>query len=501
MPSTSLWMDVDVFPGAPPLTKDIQCDVAIVGSGIAGLSTAYEIAGRGRSIIVIDRGKICGGMTARTSAHLAPLCDDLMSEMKRLRGLDLARTFYESQAAAVDRIEAIARSEDIDCDFRRLDGYLFQGNGMPADVIDEELDVLREIGAPVERIVGVPLSGAEKRHALRYKRQATFHPLKYLAGVALASARRGVRFFADSPVLDVHEENGAVTLRTERAVIRAAHAVIATNASIGDRVVLHTKTAPYRTYVVAFALPRRALPDALYWDTEDPYHYVRIQPGGTGEDDFLLVGGEDHKSGEADDAEARFERLERWIRPFVPKLGAVTHRWSGQVLDTVDYAGFIGRNPGTEFTYVAAGDSGQGLTHGVMGAMLNTGLIVDGKSPWAECYAPDRVPLKAAKNFILENVTAIKNLAEYAGHGEIDSIDALAPGQGAILRQGLKKIAAYRDEDGQVSMYSASCTHVGCHLHFNSFERCWDCPCHGSIFDTAGEVLNAPAVTRLSPSK
>jgi glycine/D-amino acid oxidase-like deaminating enzyme/nitrite reductase/ring-hydroxylating ferredoxin subunit len=497
MASTSLWMDVDVFPEAEALSDDVQCDVAIVGSGIAGLSTAYEVAQRDRSVIVIDRGSICGGMTARTSAHLAPLCDDLMSEMKRLRGLELSRIFYQSQAAAVDRIEAIQKQEGIDCDFRRLDGYLFQGNGMPADVLDEELDVLTEIGAPVDRITSVPLLGTEKRPALRYPRQATFHPLKYLAGVAAACAQKGVRFFANSPVLDVHEENGAVTLRTERAVVRAAYAVVATNASIADRVVLHTKTAPYRTYVLAFALPKGALADALYWDTEDPYHYVRIQPAGKGANDFLLVGGEDHKSGESDDADERFRRLERWIKRFLPKLGPVTHRWSGQVLDTIDYAGFIGRNPGTEFTYVAAGDSGQGLTHGVMGAMLNAGLIVDGKSAWAECYAPDRVPFRAARNFLTENVTAIRNFAEYALPGEIESADALKPGQGAIVREGLKKVAAYRDRQGELTLRSATCTHVGCHLHWNSFEQCWDCPCHGSIFDTEGRPINAPAIAPL----
>jgi glycine/D-amino acid oxidase-like deaminating enzyme/nitrite reductase/ring-hydroxylating ferredoxin subunit len=491
-------MDLDVFPDAPSLNTNIECDVAIVGSGIAGLSTAYEIAGRDRSVVVIDCRKICGGMTARTSAHLAPLCDDLMSETKRLRGLDLARTFYESQAAAVDRIESLQKQERIDCDFRRLDGYLFQGNGMPADVLDDELDVLREIGAPVHRIVGVPFAGADKRHALRYPRQATFHPLKYLAGIAAACARRGVRLFANSPVLEVHGENGGVTLRTERAVIRAGHAVVATNASIVDRVEPHTKTAPYRTYVVAFSLPRGALPDGLYWDTEDPYHYVRIQPGERGRNDFLLVGGEDHKSGEADDAEARFVRLEKWIRPLIPKLGAVTHRWSGQVLDTIDYAGFVGRHPGMEFTYVAAGDSGQGLTHGVMGAMLNASLVVDGESPWAACYAPDRVPLRAAKNFLTENVTAIKNFTEYVAPGEIASVDELNPGQGAILRSGLQKIAAYKNDKGEVALRSAACTHVGCHLHWNSFERCWDCPCHGSIFDTDGKPLNAPAISPLS---
>ena len=215
--------------------------------------------------------------------------------------------------------------------------------------------------------------------------------------------------------------------------------------------------------------------------------------------DFVLVGGEDHKSGEADDADKRFERLEQWARGKMPMLKDVTHRWSGQVLDTIDYAGFIGKNPGSEYIYVATGDSGQGLTHGVMGAMLNATLVTGGKSEWAELYAPDRKPLKAAKNWVMENSTALKNLAEYVTPGEISSADELEPGQGAIIREGLKKIAAYRDAKGNIHQHSAACTHLGCHLHWNSFESCWDCPCHGSIFGPEGQVLNAPAISGLTP--
>ena len=345
MTSKSLWMSIAVAPKAVPLKGNERCDVVVVGSGIAGLSTAYELSQRGRSVIVIDRGPIAGGMTARTSAHLAPLCDDLMSEMQKIKGEDQSRLFYESQAAAVDRIEEIQKSEGIDCDFRRLDGYLFQGDDMPADVIDEELDAVRAAGASVERLVGVPLSGCDSRHALRYPRQATFHPLKYLAGVADACVKRGVRFFADTAADEIVEENGAVTVKTTRGLIRAGHAVVATNASIVDRVALHSKTSPYRTYVIGFAIDRGALPDALYWDTEEPYHYVRLQPGDNGTD-FVLVGGEDHKSGEADDADKRFKRLEQWARAKMPMLKDITHRWSGQVLDTIDYAGFIGKTQG-----------------------------------------------------------------------------------------------------------------------------------------------------------
>ena len=213
MTSKSLWMDIDVAPGAQVLDGIHECDVAVIGSGIAGISTAYELCKRGKSIIVIDRGRICGGMTSRTSAHLAPLCDDLVSEMMKIKGRDATKLFCDSQAAAVDRIEDIQNEEKIDCDFRRLDGYLFQGRDMPEDTIDQEMDAVREVGAPVHRLVGVPFNGCEDRQVLRYPRQATFHPLKYLAGVAKACSESGVTFFHDSPVEEVTEGNSVVTVK------------------------------------------------------------------------------------------------------------------------------------------------------------------------------------------------------------------------------------------------------------------------------------------------
>jgi glycine/D-amino acid oxidase-like deaminating enzyme len=293
-------------------------------------------------------------MTARTSAHLAPLCDDLMSEMQKIKGEEQSKLFYESQAAAVDRIEEIQKNEGINCDFRRLDGYLFQGDDMPPDVIDEELDAVRAVGAPVERLVGVPLGGCDNRHVLRYPRQATFHPLKYLAGVAEACAKRKVLFFANTPVEEIVEENGAVTVKTARVSFELAMPLSRPTHRSSTGVALHSKMSPYRTYVVGFTIDRGALLDALYWDTEEPYHYLRLQPGDN-DNDFVLVGGEDHKSGEADDADRRFQRLERWARGKIPMLRDVTHCWSGQVLDTIDYAGFIGKNPGSKYIYVATG--------------------------------------------------------------------------------------------------------------------------------------------------
>jgi Rieske Fe-S protein len=255
--------------------------------------------------------------------------------------------------------------------------------------------------------------------------------------------------------------------------------------------------APYRTYAMAFSISRGAIPDALYWDTLDPYHYVRLQPG-DGKTDHLIVGGADHKSGETDDAEVRFEALEAWTRNLIPAAKDITHRWSGQVLDTIDYAGFIGRNPGNDNIYVHTGDSGQGMTHGVVGSLINSALIRGDKSKWAEVYEPSRKTPSAIGNFLRENLTAVKNFAEYFAPGELPSLNDLKPGQGAIVRQGTAKIAAYRDETGKLYARSAACTHVGCHLHWNAFETCWDCPCHGSHFAVDGSVLNAPAVSPLA---
>lgn len=495
--SRSLWMDIQVASRATHLTGDRTCDAVIIGAGIAGISTAYELAIKGQRVVVIDRGDIAGGVTARTTAHLAPLCDDLTSQMIKLRGVEISKAFYESQVAAVDRIEEIQKEEAIECDFRRLDGYLFQALDTDAKIIDEELDAVRKVGAPVHRIVGIPLAHCDSQHALRYPRQATFHPLKYLRGLADKIMQRDGEFFANTVVNDITEnEDGTVAVKSEGGIIRAKTAVVATNSPIADLFALHTKMAPYRSYAMAFEMRAGALPDALYWDTLDPYHYLRMQPGDN-QKDLVIVGGCDHKTGEVDDAAVRFDALEAWVRNLVPKLGKETHRWSGQLLDTIDYAAFIGRNPGNRNIYVHAGDSGQGITHGVIGSLLNSALILGGEAKWVEVYDPGRKTPMAVGNFLKENVTAVKNFAEYLAPGELQSFDDLKAGCGAIIRQGLSKVAAYRDKAESLHLRSAACTHIGCHLHWNSFETCWDCPCHGSQFAVDGTALNAPAVAPL----
>lgn len=495
--SRSAWMDVEVAPDAKPLAADAKADVAIVGSGIAGLSIAYELVQRGLSVIVLDRGRIAGGMTSRTTAHLAPICDDSLASLLAMRELDEARGFQASQSAAVDRIEQIVDRHGIECEFRRLDGILFLDPGSEKSVLDDEVAAAGKLGVEVTRQTGLPLRTLEEAPHLRYPSQGTFHPLKYLQGLCRMIAAQGAALHPHSPVEDIAEDDTGVRLALAGGhTVLASHVVVATNSPVHARYAYHTKQAPYRTYAMAFEIEPGQLADALYWDTADPYHYVRLTAGAD-DKDLLIVGGEDHKTGEADDAPKRFAALESWIRTLVPDLGPETHRWSGQVMDTLDYGAYIGLDPDSKRTYVATGDSGQGITHGVVASLIIPAMIAGEGSEYAAVYLPGRTPARAAGTFLSENATAVTNMAEYAMPGEIASVDELGPGEGGIMRDGLNKIAAYRDENGMVQLRSAACTHLGCHLKWNSFERCWDCPCHGSQFAPDGSVLNAPAISPL----
>jgi glycine/D-amino acid oxidase-like deaminating enzyme/nitrite reductase/ring-hydroxylating ferredoxin subunit len=501
----SLWMDSEPAPERPRIEGSLRCDTVIVGAGIAGLSVAYELASAGRMVIVIDRGDVARGMTARTTAHLAPICDDGLSSLIQLRGEETAKLFQESQQAAVDRIEAVVKQHGISCNFRRLDALLFPHVGMDAkearDQADQEYEAARKAGAAVERAKGVPLKGFESAACLRYPHQATFHPLKYLKALIAAIEDKGGLIFANSAVTELEELEGSVRVKTGTgASVTAARAVVATNGPINDRAVLHSKMAPYRTYAMAFTIPRDTLPDALYWDMGDPYHYVRLNPG-PGTTDYLIAGGGDHKSGTVDDGAVRFEAIEAWIRALVPDLGREVNRWSGQVMDTFDYCGLIGRNPGSDNVYVVTGDSGQGMTHGALAGLLIKDLIATGDSPWREVYEPSRKTPTGVINLIKENLTAIQGLAEHAMPAELDSVDELELGQGGIITEGKDKIAVCRDMSGTLHRRSASCTHLGCVVHWNSTEQCWDCPCHGSQFAPDGAVFNGPATTPLAEAK
>lgn len=492
--TTSSWMETAETPDYGPLDGDAEADVCVVGAGMAGLSAAYELASRGRSVIVLDKGPVGGGESSRTTGHLSDALDEHFHRLEWLHGREGARLAWTSHRAGIERVGHIAKGEGIDCDFERVDGFLFAPPGESPEVIERELEACRRIGRDdVEMVDRAPLPGLDTGPSLRHPEQGQFHVLRYLGGLARAILGRGGRICTGTQVLGV--EGGAPCTVSTRggATIRAGAAIVATNTPISDRYITHVKQAAYRSYVAALEMPEGAATIAQYWDTADPYHYARVQRldgGGL----LLIVGGEDHKVGQDDDPGSRFARLEAWARERVPGLGRVAHRWSGQVFEPADGLSMIGPDPsGGEHVFIVTGDSGHGLTHGAFGGVLLADLISGEANPWADLYDPGRTSLRSLGTYASENLNVARQYAEWLTGGDVDSADRIGPGHGAVIREGLKKVAAYRDESGALHRHSAVCPHLGGIVRFNEVEKSWDCPCHGARFGTDGRVLSGPS--------
>ena len=496
----SVWSATTERRERPPLRGAEDADVCVVGAGIAGLSAAYQLAKAGRSVVVVDDGAIGYGETHHTTAHLVNALDDRYFELERLHGSRGAELAAQSHTAAIAEIEHIVRRENIDCDFVRLDGYLFVPPGESTSVLRRELDAARRAGVDVEYVESVPLDFTELGPALRFRNQAQFHPLRYVYALAEAIERQGSRIYGNTHAVRIEDGDRPRVETAGGDVITARSIVVATNPPVNDRVAIHTKQAAYRSYVIAARIPAGSVPPMLLWDTADPYHYVRLQSAAPDTShEFLIVGGEDHKTGQADDHERRFAALEAWARERFPMIEEVPLRWSGQVMEPVDGLAYIGRNPGGRNVYVATGDSGNGMTHGTIAGLVLCDLILDRGNAWASLYDPSRKTLRAASEFARENLNVAAQYADLLTPGDVDSVDDVARGTGAIVRRGLKQIAAYRDENGTLHERSAVCTHLGCIVAWNATELSWDCPCHGSRFHPVdGHVLNGPANSALA---
>ena len=496
--STSLWMATADTPSQSRLKESIRTDVCIIGAGIAGLTTAYLLAKEGRSVVVLDDGVSGGGMTGRTTAHLTNAYDDRYVEIEKLHGEDGARLTAESHTAAIDKISEIISSEQINCDFEWVDGFLFCAPEHSVDLLDDELAASHRAGLTgVEKIARVPVESFDSGAALRFPRQAQFHPLKYLAGLVKAIMREDGRIFGQTHATKIEGGSHARIETSHGPVVTSEVVVVATNTPVNDLVAIHTKQAPYVTYVIGITIPKDSVTRALYWDTGDPYHYVRLQR--ENDHDVLIVGGEDHKTGQENDGSERLARLEQWTRERFPQSLEVKYRWSGQVMEPVDGLAFIGRNPlDKDNVYIATGDSGQGMTHGTIAGILLTDLIQGRKNTWEDLYSPSRIRLRSLPEYASENLNVAGQYADYVTAGDIKSEAELKPGEAAIMREGVSKIAVRRDENGDIHKLSAVCPHLGCFVAWNSTEQTWDCPCHGSRFSASGRVYQGPANSDLA---
>lgn len=467
---------------------------------MAGLSVAYELSRQGARVVVVDQGHVGGGETGRTSAHLTNALDDRFYALERRHGTENTRLAGASHATAIDLVENNIRTLGIECDFERVDGYLFAAPNRPNDELDRELEAAVRAGVDVEPVQCTPLpfgTGA----ALRFARQARFEPLAYLDGIARAFVARNNAIHTEVHAIAVEKgtETPCRVVLDGTREIGCGAVVDATNAAFTSNVRLPLRQAAYRTYVITVEITSEHVPDALYWDTGDPYHYLRVARDVDGRE-LLLIGGEDHRVGQEVHPSDRWNALERWIRERMI-VGQVVDRWSGQIMEPADGLAFIGRSPDTENVYVVSGDSGHGLTHAVIASVIIPELIAGHEHPWAALYEPRRSVLKAAAGTLVRDAaSAAVQYADWLGSGDVDDIEAIPRGSGAVVRRGVHLIAVYRDDRGIIHESSARCPHMSAVVQWNEAEGTWDCPAHGSRFDGCGHVLHVPAVEDLAPA-
>jgi glycine/D-amino acid oxidase-like deaminating enzyme/nitrite reductase/ring-hydroxylating ferredoxin subunit len=497
--TVSYWIDSESLPRFPKLARDEHVDVVIVGGGITGLTAAYLLTRAGRSVAVLERDRCARTDTGYTTAHVTMVTDMRLSELVKSFGREHAQAAWDAGLAAIDQIDQIARREKIECRFEWVPNYLHAPGAAAAMVDDvdfkEEAAVANDLGFDATFVAEVPFI---HRPGVRYEGQARFHPRMYLSGLARAIQDGGGRIYEHSEAREFCDEPLSVSANdctiTCSDVVIATHTPLTGNKNIALAALFQTKLALYSSYVVAGQIPPGRIADALFSDTADPYHYLRVHPGR--DYDVVIFGGEDHKTGQAADTHARYSRLERELKALVHDV-RVTHHWSGQVIESYDGLPYLGRI--TDHQYTATGFAGNGMTFGTLGAMIATDAIVGRPNPWAELFDTGRTKIRyGVWDYIKENKDYPYYLIRdrFAGT-EGRTLRSLKRGEGKILELNGTRVAAYRDDAGKTVLRSPICTHLGCEVAWNVAERTWDCPCHGSRFKPTGGVLAGPAESPL----
>lgn len=498
----SYWLDSTEIISFSPLDKDLIANVVIVGGGVAGLSAAYTLVQSGKRVVLIDDGSIGSGETGRTTAHLVTALDDRYYHLESIYGEESTRLIAESQKAAIDFIERTIKNHNIECEFERLDGYLFLHPTDKRESLNKELKAVHKAGIEAVELPMTP-GISEITPCIKFYDQAQFHPLKYLNGLCDAILKMGGLIYTNTHAGEINRD-GIVTDAGFK--VHADNIIIATNSPVNNKFAIHLKQYAYRTYVIGARVKKGSIPKALWWDTGDfkanskipPYHYVRLQKLDNNYD-LLLCGGEDHPVGRANESriseEDHYALLEYWVRQRFPIVDII-YQWSGQIMEPIDSLAYIGRNPiDNDNIYIATGDSGNGMTSGTIAGILIADLINGRENKWAKIYDPKRLKLFAAGNtFFKETVDGTINYLKnkFSGIKSTELAD-IPVDEGRVVELDGKKVAAYRDENDSLHIVGAECAHLKCIVKWNNTEKTWDCPCHGSRYTFDGKVINGPA--------
>ncbi|MHA4894626.1 FAD-dependent oxidoreductase [Pedobacter sp. PWIIR3] len=468
-------------------------DTIIIGAGITGITTALNLQKAGQQCLVIEAGTLGFGTTGGTSAHLNTFFDATYPEIEKDFGADAAKLVAASGKEAMSTIKGNVDEYQIDCDFEYKGAYLFSETDKETRHLKEILAASRKAGIAVTEYQdnGVPVPF---QLAIHFIEQGQFHPLKYINALAEEFARLGGALLENTFVTDDQYENELHTVSAGQSTFTGINLIYATHMPPGITP-FSFRCAPYRSYVLAAKLSHDAYPIGLAYDMQEPYHYFRTHE--IKGEKYLLIGGEDHKTGHGDPVEA-MKNLEAYVRKYY-RVASIDYQWSSQYYVPVDGLPYIGELPGAKNTYCATGFNGNGMMFGTLSGKIISDLILGIENPYADLYSPSRLkPVAGFTEFVKENAdVAWHFVADRFNAEDLDSFADLAPGQGTVAEINGKKVAAYKDENGKVTALNPTCTHAGCTVVFNDVEKSWDCPFHGGRFDIEGNVITGPPRTAL----
>lgn len=499
MDTTSYWQSSASLSQFPAINSDLEVDVVIVGGGLTGITAAYLLKQAGAKVALLERYRCACTDTGHTTAHLTYVTDYRLSQLVKTFGKDAAKAFWEAGIAGIDQIYDLVKKRAGEAEFRWVPGYLHarlnETDEKDRQSLEEDAQLACELGFECSFVKTVPYAN---RPGIRFENQAKFHPLKYLEPLLKAIPGEGSYVFENTEATQFEEKPLAV--QAGRHKIRCSYVMIAThtpllgNTGLIKGTLFQSKLALYTSYVLGARLPRGAVPEALFWDTSEPYFYLRVD--WHSDHDYAVFGGLDCKTGQEEDASRVFGRLQGYLKKVLPEA-EIQHRWLGQVVETNDGLPFIGENEGKQF--IATGFCGNGFTLGTLSAVMVRDRYLGVKNPWFELFRVDRKKFHGGTwRYLKENADyPFYMVRDRLASAESGSVDDLRVGQGKILKLEGKKVAAYRDESGKVTLLSPVCTHMKCIVRWNDADKTWDCPCHGSRFKATGEVFSGPAETAL----
>jgi len=489
----SYWIDSTPETNFPPLQEAVEVDVAVIGGGIAGITTAALLKEAGKTVALVEMNKISSLVTGHTTAKITSMHGYIYQKLLNQFGINGAKIYADANQVAIDKIESLVNQRDIGCDFARTPMYLYTELDKNLYLVKSEVRAAEQAGLPVSYTETTSLPFNIKG-AAKFENQAVFHPRRYLIALANEIPGEGSHVFENTMALSI-DEGEPSTVITDKGNILAANIVIATQLPFYDTGLFFSRLYPYDTYALGVRISGE-VPEGMYYTEDGDIFAIRTQP--TRKGPLLVISGGYHKTGQSRDTVRQYEKLVKHTRERFD-IESIEYYWSTEDYNTVDNVPYIGKAPRTRSVYLATGFGGWGMTVGTLSGMILTDEIVGRENPWARFFSTSRINLSAAAStFIGQNLNVAKQYINslFVEPPHRDPSE-LKEGEGQKVVFNKKEIAAYRDEEGRLYTLSPICRHLACTVNWNNAERTWDCPCHGSRYGYDGTVFHGPALKNL----